>query len=69
MPRKIRDELHPTVENLQHALRSLNNAYLKVAGKELTDKKYVVCNQDEPYADEVLKIILNGETKKEKNNG
>lgn len=27
--------------------------------------KYVVCNQDEPYAEEVWQTILDGETKKE----
>lgn len=32
------------------------------------DNKYIVCNQDEPYADEVLKLILDGEQEK-KNEG
>ena len=29
------------------------------------DNKYIVCNQDEPYADLVWKIILMGEDSKE----
>lgn len=33
-------------------------------GKPLND--YLVCNQDEPYASEVLDIILSGEDKKQK---
>lgn len=68
MPRKIKDELHPNVVNFQYALRSLNNAYAKVTGKELIDNKYIICNQDEPYADEVLKVILDGESEKELKN-
>lgn len=28
--------------------------------------KYISCNQDEPYADQVWQIILDGEKKKEK---
>lgn len=27
-------------------------------------KKYFVCNQDEPYADKIIKIILDGEKEK-----
>jgi len=33
---------------------------------DLPDNKYYVCNQDEPYADAVIDIILNGENKKER---
>jgi len=32
---------------------------------ELPDNKYYVCNQDEPYASEIFKIISKGEDKKE----
>jgi hypothetical protein len=28
------------------------------------DQKYIVCNQDEPYAEEVARIILEGEARK-----
>ena len=31
--------------------------------------KYYVCNQDEPYADKVIQIILNGEDQKLKQKG
>lgn len=31
----------------------------------LPENKYIVCNQDEPYANEILKMILDSETKKE----
>jgi hypothetical protein len=33
--------------------------------KLLPNNKYYVCNQDEPYASEVFKIISKGEDKKE----
>ena len=29
----------------------------------LPENKYIVCNQDEPYAEEIAKIILDNETK------
>jgi len=32
--------------------------------KETEGKKYIVCNQDEPYAELIWKIILDGETAK-----
>ena len=35
----------------------------------IPDNLYYVCNADEPYAEEVLAIILAGELKKEKKNG
>lgn len=31
----------------------------------LPDHKYYVCNQDEPYAEKVIEIILKGEEEKE----
>ena len=37
-----------------------------VAGKSM-DQKYIVCNQDEPYAEEVARIILEGEKNKGEN--
>jgi hypothetical protein len=33
--------------------------------KYLPDNKYYVCNQDEPYAQEVINIILKGEDAKD----
>ena len=44
------------------ALENLNSAYMDT-GKEM-NQKYWVVNQDEPYADEVIKLILDGEAKK-----
>jgi len=38
------------------------NAYRALNGK--LSAKYIVCNQDEPYADDVWNAILNGEDKK-----
>ena len=34
-----------------------------------TDNKYIVCNQDEPYAEKVWQTILEGEERKEKGGG
>lgn len=33
---------------------------------EFPENKYLVCNQDEPYAEDILDIILNPSTYKEK---
>ena len=30
----------------------------------IPENKYIVCNQDEPYAEDVLKVILDGEDNK-----
>jgi len=32
---------------------------------EITNKKYIACNQDEPYAEKVWQTILKGEMMKE----
>ncbi len=40
------------------------SAYKELA-KHIPKNKYYVCNQDEPYAEEVLRVILNGEEKKQ----
>ncbi|OEU68668.1 MAG: hypothetical protein BA863_16505 [Desulfovibrio sp. S3730MH75] len=37
---------------------------LDYAEQHIPHNRYYVCNQDEPYADEVLRIILEGEDKK-----
>lgn len=41
------------------------NELRAIVKKIATPNKYFVCNQDEPYAEEVIKIILEGESKKE----
>lgn len=52
------------VESFQNALKDFISYYEGWTGKKLNQKYYVV-NQDEPYADDVIKIILDGETVKE----
>ena len=49
LPRDISDNL----------ISSINEA-----NNYLPDRKYYVCNQDEPYADKVINIILEGEKDK-----
>lgn len=51
--------------NLINALNSFCGAYKMKADKDLTLNKYYVCNKDEPYAQKVLEVILEGEMKKE----
>jgi len=41
--------------------RELSNILSKL---KMPDNKYYVCNQDEPYAQEVINIILKGEKEK-----
>ena len=50
------------------ALEEFRNAYEENTGKKL-DQKYYVVNQDEPYADNVIKMILYHENKKELRDG
>jgi hypothetical protein len=54
------------IENFDQALIGLQEEYFKTTGKKLEDKKYYVCNQDEPYAQKVIDIILEGENNKNK---
>jgi hypothetical protein len=51
-------------KHFEDALLMFNNAYEDFVNKKL-DQKYFVCNQDEPYAQEVIDCILNngGESK------
>lgn len=43
---------------LKKSINDFTKAYEKRVGKEL-NQKYLVCNQDEPYAEQVKNIILN----------
>jgi hypothetical protein len=54
-----------SVVNLLDSLYFFKQEYEEKVGKKL-NQEYIVCNTDEPYAEEVLKIILEGERKKEK---
>ncbi len=51
------------VLSLMEALNNFKETY--EANVKPLDQKYYVCNQDEPYAQEVFDIILKGETDKE----
>lgn len=55
---------HPAVTELLNALEDFESAYSSNTGKKL-DQKYYVVNQDEPYAENVIKFILDNETEKE----
>ena len=52
---------HPASCNLDTALIWFKEAYELTTKKQL-NQKYYVCNQDELYAQEVIDIIINGET-------
>ena len=53
---------------LEKALDDFRKAYEENTDKLLNQKYYVV-NQDEPYAKNIIKFILDNETKKEQSNG
>jgi hypothetical protein len=53
------NELHPLLRDDAH------NA-LDYIDRLIPNNEYYVCNQDEPYADEVLRVILEGEEAKQK---
>lgn len=53
----------PQVKNLLSAIEMFTKAYETYTEKPLNQKYYVV-NQDEPYADSVIKFILDNEEKK-----
>ena len=48
---------------LRRAIALFRDDYEKFTGKKM-DQKYIVCNQDEPYADQVAEIILRHEENK-----
>ena len=47
----------PPVKKFKRAIKAFINAYEEQTGKKL-DQKYYVCNQDEPYAQAIIDIIL-----------
>ncbi len=53
------------LKQFEKALESVTEAIKAVTGKSL-NQKYYVCNQDEPYSQKVLDVILKGEAEKEK---
>lgn len=56
-------DLEPAVAHELEHLVARYTAYRKFCKKD-PDPKYIVCNQDEPYADKVWKAILHGEDAK-----
>lgn len=57
-------DLEPLVaRELEHVIERYT-AYRKFCRKD-HDPQYIVCNQDEPYAEKVWRIILSGENEKE----
>lgn len=56
-------EMKPEVEPLLSNISKAYAQYRKSIGKKPYNE-YIICNQDEPYAEEVWQIILKGEEKK-----
>ena len=52
-------DLHPNLKPAILEAQRLYDKYREFRGKK--QASYVVCNQDEPYAEEVWRIILEGE--------
>jgi transcription elongation factor Elf1 len=65
IPKKDIQRLNESdLEVLEYIIRKID-VFRKSDGQPpLSSNKYIVCNQDEPYADEVWDIILEGERKK-----
>jgi hypothetical protein len=67
LPTKYLDQLSTT--NKAHLNYILNRIKVMREEQGKTDSpKYFVCNQDEPYANDVLNTILLGEERKERDN-
>ena len=56
---ELKPEIEPLLNNITRAYTELR----KAKGKKPYNK-YIICNQDEPYAEEVWQTILKGEKKK-----
>jgi hypothetical protein len=52
------------IENAPPYQRGLMNLLLNQINRFAPFNKYYICNQDEPYAGEVLRVILEGEEAK-----
>jgi len=53
------------VRNLREAYDAFMDMAAQMTGKEVSLNEYYVCNQDEPYAQKVIDVILAGEAEKE----
>ena len=56
------------LNSLPNSLYNEFSNILRKISKFLPNNKYYVCNQDEPYAERILEIILDEEKKKEDKN-
>jgi hypothetical protein len=56
-------ENHPEIHKFLNALKQFNEVYESIVGKPI-NQKYIVINQDEPYAEEVWNIIKKYEEEK-----
>jgi hypothetical protein len=54
------------VNTFVSAADDLLEIYEELLNRRLQDNQYYVCNKDEPYAEDVLKVILEGEDEKHK---
>jgi hypothetical protein len=52
--------LNSVVQDFLNSLERFKSIYEFYIGKKL-DQKYIVCNQDEPYSEQIAKIILENE--------
>ena len=62
------DKDHPEhhkkiLADLYTGISDFSEAFENLTGKKL-NQKYYVCNQDEPYAENIIKMILEGEEEK-----
>jgi len=55
---------NPLLEEYFQTMCSLIKLH-RIAHNKKPENSYVACNQDEPYAEDVWKIILDGEKQKE----
>ena len=54
----------PDQDKLADIMRTIDANRVDVGKKMLSNNKYIVCNQDEPYSEKVWQEILKGETDK-----
>lgn len=52
------EKMHPECMKLLDAINIFEAKYKEITGKKMS-QKYIVCNQDEPYAEAIWEIILN----------
>lgn len=55
-----KDDLVIAIQEVVEGIKDMRKKLCKTP-----DNKYIVCNQDEPYADDVWDVILKGEDEKQ----